>query len=98
MIVPEGTFQVSGELKFFDKPSDAGNNVSRGFCPTCSSPVYSTNSGMPGMVFIRASSLDDPEVFQPQMVVYTRSAPSWNLVDPALRSFEGMPPPEDMSV
>ncbi len=83
-------------MKFYDAPSDSGNTVSRGFCPTCGSAVYTTNSGMPGMAFVRASTLDDPEVFQPQMVVYAHRAPSWDHMDPALPSFEGMPPQRDM--
>lgn len=94
--LPDAALRVTGEVKFYDAPADSGNTVSRGFCPTCGSAIYSTNSGMPGMAFVRASSLDDPEVFQPQMVVYAGRAPSWDHMDPALPSFEGMPPPRDM--
>ena len=94
--LPEPALAVTGEVKFFDKPADSGNNISRGFCPTCGSAVFSRNSGMPGMVFIRASSLDDPEVFRPQMIVYTKRTPSWDRLDPSLPSFEGMPDPADM--
>ena len=96
LVVPKGGFEVTGEVRFFDAPTDLGNMVSRGFCPTCGSPVYSTNSGMPDMVFPRASSLDDPEVFQPTMTVYTKRAPSWHRPNPDLPGFEGMPPPESM--
>jgi hypothetical protein len=96
MIVPESAISVSGEIKFYDAPADSGNVVSRGFCPNCGSAVYSTNSGMPGMVFVRASSLDDPNVFKPQMVVYTDRAASWDYVDPSLPSFAAMPSPEEM--
>lgn len=97
MIVPEAAFRVSGELRFYDAPADSGNVVSRGFCPTCGSAVYSRNGGMPGTVAVRASSLDDPEVFQPQLVVYTKRAASWDLMDPALPGFEAMPPPQVVS-
>ena len=94
--VPDTAFKVTGEVKFFDAPADSGNVVSRGFCPTCGSAIYSTNSAMPGLAFIRASSLDDPEVFQPQLVVYTKRAASWDKMDPSLPTFEGMPPPADL--
>ena len=97
MIVAESNFQVAGKITFFEGPTDAGNKVNRGFCPTCGSPIYSTNSSMQGMVFVRASSLDDPHVFAPQMVVYTKRAPDWDLIDPALPSFEEMPPPADIA-
>ncbi|HEX9880991.1 MAG TPA: GFA family protein [Hyphomicrobium sp.] len=95
MIVPEEAFKIGGEVRFFDKPADSGNIVSRGFCPTCGSPVYSRNSGMPGMVFVRASSLDDPEAFKPQMVVYTDRAASWDRMDLDLPRFAAMPVLED---
>jgi len=96
VVAREEGFTVTGELKFYDNPADSGNVVSRGFCPTCGSAVYSTNSGMPGMVFPRASSLDDPEVFQPQMIVYASRAPSWDRMDESLPAFDTMPAPEDM--
>ncbi|MPZ56347.1 MAG: aldehyde-activating protein [Rhizobiales bacterium] len=89
--LPEPGFRVSGALRFYDAPADSGNIVSRGFCPTCGSPIYSTNSAMRGMIFLRASSLDDPEVFKPQMVVYTKRAPSWDAIAGGLPSFEAMP-------
>jgi hypothetical protein len=91
VVIPEDAFTVSGEVKFYDRPADSGNVVSRGFCPTCGSAVYSTNSGMPDMVFPRASSLDDPEIAKPQMVVYASRAPSWDHVDPELPAFPTMP-------
>ncbi len=96
MIVPEQAFSVSGEIRFYDRPADSGNMISRGFCPGCGSAIYSTNDGMPGLVFVRASSLDDPNQFKPQMVVYTDRAASWDHMDAALPRFAAMPAPEDM--
>jgi len=96
MIVAEDNIVVNGELRFFDAPADSGNLVSRGFCPTCGSAVMSRNSGMPGMAFVRASSLDDPEVFAPQIVVFASRAPSWSQPDAKLTAFAEMPPPQDM--
>jgi hypothetical protein len=66
--------------------------IGRTFCGACGSPVYSTNSGMPGVLFVRASSLDDPERFVPGMIVYASRAPSWAVLDPKLASFSEMPP------
>ena len=96
MIVPGPALTVSGEVRFSDSPADSGNIVSRGFCPHCGSPIYSKNAGMPGMLFVRASSLDDPDVFHPQMIVYTDRAAKWDHMDASLPSFAAMPPPRDM--
>ncbi len=89
--VPAAGFQVSGAPTFYDRPAGSGNMVSRGFCATCGSALYSTNAGMPGMVFVRASSLDDPETVKPTVVVFASRAPSWDYVDPTLPSFSEMP-------
>jgi len=90
--IPRAAFEVTGEVKFYAHPADSGNMISRGFCPTCGCAIYSINSGMPELVFPRASSLDDPELIQPQVVVYASRAPSWDFVDPDLPSFPEMPP------
>lgn len=96
MIVPAAAFSLHGTLKYFDKAADSGNIVSRGFCPECGCAVASTNSAMPGLVFVRASSLDDPEAFKPQMVVYADRAASWDTMDPALPAFATVPDADDM--
>ena len=92
LAVPAGSLQVTGELRAYASPADSGNIVERAFCPTCGAPVYSKNVGMPDLVFLRASSLDDPEVFAPQMVVYASRAPSWDRIGGGLPTFDVMPP------
>ena len=91
IVIPAEAFTVTGNVTFYDKPADSGAVVSRGFCPTCGSPVYSTNSALPGMVFPRASILDDPDQVTPQMIVYASRAPGWDAMDPALPVFPEMP-------
>ena len=96
VVLPKPALTVSGATTGFDKETDSGNTVTRHFCPTCGSPVYSVNSGFPDLIFPRASSLDDPTVFQPQMRVYTKRQPAWDVMDDSLPAFEEMPPPEAM--
>jgi hypothetical protein len=83
--VPSEAVTITGRLSTYDRPADSGNMVSRSFCPTCGAPVYSTNSQM-----------SDPDVFQPQLVVYSSRAPSWDHMDDSLPAFDEMPPPGDM--
>lgn len=92
MVVPRATVSLKGEVAEYASPADSGNLVTRAFCPTCGAPVYSTNSSSPELIFLRASSLDDPEVFKPQLVVYASRAPSWDHMDAALPRFAQMPP------
>jgi hypothetical protein len=92
MLVPESAFAITGKLASFERAADTGNIVTRSFCPVCGSAVLSRNSAMPGVVFLRASSLDDPEIFRPQVVVFAARAPSWDAIGGGLPSFPGMPP------
>lgn len=91
VMMPEGVVSVSGDLKLYDRPADSGNVVSRGFCGNCASPILSKNSAMAGMVFLRASSLDDPNAVSPSISVYASRAPKWDQVDDALPAFAEMP-------
>lgn len=90
--VPEASVSLAGTTTCFAKPADSGNLVTRCFCPTCGAPVFSTNASMPGVVFLRASSLDDLEVFKPQIHVYVSRAATWDRPDATLPAFDTMPP------
>lgn len=83
-ILDEDAVEMSGELRFFDRESDAGNTISQGFCPICGSPVFNRNSGYPGSLFFHAATLDEPAGFAPQKVVYRESAQPWDTVNPDL--------------
>ena len=85
-------FRVDGPVRRFDKPADSGAMVSRFFCETCGSPLYSTNERMPGMIFLRAAALDDPDAVTPAMTVYASRAPAWDRADDGLPRFDVMPP------
>ena len=89
---------TTARMSFFETTADSGHVVHRGFCPKCGSPIYSTNSAVADLVFLRASSLDDLEAFKPQLVVYAAKAASWDLMDSGLPAFDGMPPKEDRPV
>lgn len=91
VVVPLDALALHGPVATYDRPADSGNVVSRSFCPTCGAPVLSRNDGMPDLAFVRASSLDDPDVVTPTMIVYASRAPSWDHMDPALPAFAEMP-------
>nr|WP_246716809.1 MULTISPECIES: GFA family protein [unclassified Methylocystis] len=92
LAVPGASVTISGDVTVYDKPADSGHVVSRAFCPRCGAPIYSLNDAMPDLIFLRASSLDDLEVFKPQMIVYASRGASWDISDTNLPRFEKMPP------
>lgn len=90
--VAESGFAATGEARFFAHPADSGHMVRRGFCPICGSQLYSTNDSTPGVIYLRASSLDDPDAITPQMSVYASRAPAWDPPPAHLPAFAEMPP------
>jgi hypothetical protein len=91
-MVPRAALALTGTPTIYERAADSGNVVQRAFCGACGSPVLSTNSAAPDVVFVRASSLDDPERFVPGMIVYASRAPSWAHLDPRLATFPEMAP------
>jgi hypothetical protein len=82
---------LKGEATHWDMIGDSGNVKTRGFCPTCGSPVHLTFSAMPDLFTIHAASLDDPGRYRPQAVTYTVRGYAWDRLDPALPAFATMP-------
>lgn len=92
VMLPESAVTVRGTVRYWESPADSGNLIGRGFCPTCGTPLFSRNAGMPGFFFIRPASLDDPSQFSPAMVVYASRGHAWDKLDAALPHFALMPP------
>lgn len=91
LAVPAASVSLAGDVKGYDRAADSGNMVTRAFCPNCGAPVFSTNPAMPDLIFLRASSLDDLEVFQPQMHVFAMRAASWDAPSGGVPAFDRMP-------
>jgi len=83
-IASTNTTTITGELKFWSRQVSGGNSVNQGFCPQCGSPVLSTNSSDPTALFINAGTLDNPEQFTPQRVLFHNEAQPWDHLDPSV--------------
>ena len=83
--------RITGDVKEFHSRADSGAEVTRAFCPICGTGIHSRNSKMPGLIFLRASTLDDPNLFAPQMIVWAARAPAWDPVNPDVPAFAERP-------
>lgn len=82
---------LQGQAQLWNLVADSGNVKTRGFCPTCGSPVYFTSAEKPDLFTVHAASLDDPSRYRPQVVTYHARRYAWDHLDPALPKFDGMP-------
>jgi hypothetical protein len=83
---------VTGEASTWQSIGEGGTRKDRAFCPTCGNPVYITLPDMPEVFVASAASLDDPGRYQPQLVMWTAAGQKWDRLNPALVTFDKMPP------
>ncbi|HUI91913.1 MAG TPA: GFA family protein [Chitinivibrionales bacterium] len=71
-------FTVSGgKMSTYEHVGDSSTTSRRYFCPKCGSGVYSENPLRPGMVTIRAGTLEDAAGLKPSVNVYWRDHQKW---------------------
>ncbi len=90
---PTRAMHVEGELKDHRSVADSGNIMHRQFCPSCGTPVFSAAEARPHLIFVRAGTLDDPEVARPAATIWTSQAPTWACFDEHIPQVERQPPP-----
>jgi len=83
---------LAGEPQPVDVPRDDGSAQTIWRCPTCQIAVYSQYTS-PRVRFVRAGTLDDPEVARPGATIWTSQAPTWACIDESLPKVERQPPP-----
>ncbi|WP_026940799.1 GFA family protein [Hellea balneolensis] len=81
--------EVTGELKSFSHTVDSGNQLTKEFCTHCGSQMFA--KGRPGMIGLRAGSINEKEHIQPQFNVYAGSKLPCTLMDDDIPAFDKMP-------
>jgi len=90
---PTAAVTIEGETRDFRSVADSGSVMHRRFCATCGTQLFSEAEARPHLIYVRAGSLDQPEVARPAATIWTSQAPSWACVNEELPRFEGQPPP-----
>ena len=90
LVVPQTQYEQTGETKVYEDSGDSGKAVLRHFCAACGSPILSKAGIMPGVVLLKAGTLDDISGLTPSIEVYTDHAAGWvSPVDGAQRFAQG---------
>ena len=88
---PETNVSISGEVKYFENKGGSGAAVNRGFCTNCGSQIFGKPAAMPGVLIIRAGTLDDLSIYKPQIDIFTSHATAWDVMDQDLAKATEMP-------
>ncbi len=89
MLFPENRVSICGEAKYFESASDSGSFHRRGFCPNCGSQLFAKFSALPGLLGIKAGTLDHPSNYVPTLDFYVASAAPWDHMSPRLPKKQG---------
>lgn len=90
---PTSAIAIEGEAKDYRSVADSGNVMHRRFCASCGTALFSEAEIRPHLIFVRAGTLDDPELAKPAATIWTSSAPSWACISEELPRIERQPPP-----
>ena len=92
MYVPKTALKIVGPAAQYSiLNAESGREVHRGLCTKCGSNLFILAQLVPEMQGLWAGSLDDPSVFEPQINVWTRSAPAWSKIDPSMKRLDVAP-------
>ena len=92
LVVPATAFRLTGGVPTrFDDQGGSGLGMKRHFCARCGSPVFTELEAQPGVVVIKAGTLDNPSAVSPQIHIWRRSAQAWVGVPEGVACFEQNP-------
>jgi hypothetical protein len=90
---PSNAIRITGSMADYQSVADSGTAMHRRFCPGCGVHLFSEAESRPHLIFVRAGTLDDPEIAKPVATIWTSQAPSWACIDARLPRVERQPPP-----
>ena len=66
-----------GPLKVYAYAGGSGKNIEAHFCSNCSTTLFAYPLAHEDAVVIRANTLEDPSIFQPQQKLFEEKKGSW---------------------
>src|SRR5580698_7560159 len=96
--LPEDQLEVFGGPALFELTSADGARVSRQrACPTCFTRIYNTNSARPGMVGVRAGTLDRSDELTIVAHIWTKRKMAGIVIPDGMPAWDEGAPPADFA-
>ncbi|MEN3111956.1 GFA family protein [Uliginosibacterium paludis] len=90
--VPQGALSIRGEVRYYQSTGGSGLPVRRGFCPVCGSQLFALAELMPGLISVRAGTLDDTRQYQSGVEIFVSQAAVWDHIPDEALKFDTLPP------
>ena len=93
--MPEAALKVSGPLVVYELTNPSGRISTQRMCGVCHTRVYNSNSARPGVVVVRAGTLDRSDELEVVAHLWVKRKQPWlNLPEGVAAWPEGAPPAE----
>ena len=96
-VVAEDAIDVSGPITIFELTSPNGRISRQRMCEICHTRVFNTNSARPGVVVVRAGTLDRSNELMVAAHIWVRSKQPWLELPEATPRFAEAAPAEEMA-
>ena len=97
-ILPENQLQVTGEPLLYQRTSpESGRTSYQRGCPVCLTRVYNTNSARPGLVVVRAGTLDRSDELNVVAHIWTKRKMNGVVIPEGVPSWPESAPPADFA-
>ena len=88
LVVHKYQVAFEGDMAAYRDQGESGNHLNRRFCAKCGSSIASEPETRPGVVILKAGTLDDYASVKPAAQIWTRSAQPWVKLGGDLAAFE----------
>ena len=91
LAMPADSVHMSGKIASYEDTGTSGKPVIRMFCSKCGSSLASDVKAFPGLLLVKAGTLDDASWVKPGLEIWTESAQDWVLPCPDAQKFPANP-------
>ncbi|MBN8942005.1 MAG: GFA family protein [Rhizobiales bacterium] len=96
VVIAESAFTVTGPIALYELTSPSGRISRQRVCATCHTRIYNTNSVRPGLVVVRAGTLDRSDQLHVVAHIWAKRKQPWLVIADDVPRWPEAPPPEEL--
>ena len=81
-------FSMDGKTASYVKAADSGVMLTRHFCPSCGSPLFTESTNHPDAIYVKAGTLDQPAAIRIERQAWIASRVDWAAIPAGIASYE----------
>lgn len=94
-LLPEEALSVTGSVALYPHPGLSGHVSLQRVCGICHTRIFNTNPARPGMVVLRAGTLDDSHLLNPVAHIWVKRKQPWVVIPDGVPTWPESPTPEE---